>query len=497
MPQSNPPETPAGSTALVRVRSNSAEAFGRGLPVLDYEAFGRAEAADADREGTNQAKEGQSKNDPTNRQSRNREKSDSRESEEQNDDRNSNRNRKKPENRKNPKDDQRKDQDDSEEPEQSQGKKNSQDEEDDGEEDPKDKKPSGPALYKRPAVLITLVVLLIIIAVAGTLFWLWYRQYQSTDDAYIDGHVTEISPQVAAPVKFLHVDDNQLVKQGDLLVELDSTDFDVALHQAQAQVAAAQGRLEQSRAQIVTAQASVAQTLAEIDAAQVALDNTTRDLARYENVDDRARSQQQLDNALAAKKNAQAQLEQAKARNASAPAGVMTAEASVNSAQGDLQEAAGPELNGRKWNVNYCRIVAGTFTMAGVTHRTAENGTYVTPGQAMFSLVSLQHGILGDRELQRRETQLTLMKPGQAVCTSKSTLFLGKDFEGKVDSIQAGVGGPRFSRAARGENATGNFVKIVQRLPVKIIFNQDANTSDFGLLSPGLSRSGRASKYAD
>lgn len=332
-------------------------------------------------------------------------------------------------------------------------------------------------IYKRPLVLFSISAVLAALILGAVLYWLHARQYVSTDDAYIDGHVTPISPQVPALVRALYINDNQLVHKGELLLELDPTDYQVALEQARAQAVAATGRLAQAQTQVQAAKASVAQDTAQIDAAQVARDNATRDLQRYQEVDERARSRQQLDNARAAAKNAQAQLQEAQARQLSAEANVATSEAAVKAAEGDLRTA---DANVKKAEVSlgYCRIYAPS---AGrITERTVEAGAYVQTGQAMFSLVSPDVWVTANF----KETQLKHMHPGQPV-TIKVDAFPGTLFQGHVDSIQAGSGS-RFS-VLPAENATGNFVKVVQRVPVKILFEHGPNTNDAPLLSPGLS----------
>ncbi len=343
-------------------------------------------------------------------------------------------------------------------------------------ESPRPSPPPEP-VYKRPAFIVSVVLLFSIGLGCGLLYWLYSRHYVSTDDAYIDGHITQISPQVPALVLALHIDDNQLVRKGDLLIELDPTDYQVALEQAEAQVAAAQGRLLQTQTQIESAKAAVAEASAQIDASQVAVDNTSRDLQRYTQVDERARSRQQFDNATAAAKNALAQLEQSKARKVSAEASVATAQAAVKAAEGDLRTA---EANLRKAEVNlsYCRIYAPSD--GRVTQRTVEPGAYLQTGQAMFFLVSPNVWVTANF----KETQLKNMRPGQAV-TIKVDAYPNRKFRGHVDSIQAGSGS-RFS-VLPAENATGNFVKVVQRVPVKIIFDYGDNTSDAGILGPGFS----------
>jgi membrane fusion protein (multidrug efflux system) len=341
----------------------------------------------------------------------------------------------------------------------------------------KEKKPDKPPVYKRPAVIISISAFLIIVIIGGIAYWLHARHYVSTDDAYIDGHVTQISPQIPARALKLHITDNQFVHEGDLLIELDPTDYQVALEQANAQALAAQGRLAQAEAQIDAAKAAVSQANAEVEAAQVALHNTTSDLKRFQEVDERARSRQQLDNAVAAQKNAQAQLEQTKARKTSTEVNVTTAQAAVKAAEGELRTAQA-NVKRAEVNLGYCQIRAPCS--GRVTQRTVEAGAYLQTGQAMFALVDPDVWVTANF----KETQLKNMKPGQPV-TIKVDAFGGTKFEGHVDSIQAGSGS-RFSILPP-ENATGNFVKVVQRVPVKIIFNHGVNTNDEMLLSPGLS----------
>jgi membrane fusion protein (multidrug efflux system) len=345
------------------------------------------------------------------------------------------------------------------------------------EKDGRDAKPKKPPAYKRPLVIIIVSAVLLVAIIGAILYWLHARHFVSTDDAYIDGHVVQIAPQVPAPVTALHINDNQLVHKGDLMVELDETDYQVALEQAQAQLATSQGRLAQAQAQIESAHASVSQATAEVNAAQVSLDNATRDLQRYETVDERARSRQQLDNAVTTQKNAQARLEQTEAQKVSAEASVNTAEASVKAAQGETKTAEA-NIKRQQVNLGYCRIYAPAD--GRVTQRTVEVGNYVQTGSTMFMLVSPEVWITANF----KETQLRHMRPGQPV-TIKVDAFSNKELHGRVDSIQAGSGS-RFG-VLPAENATGNFVKIVQRVPVKIVFDEDSNTNEVELLSPGLS----------
>lgn len=330
---------------------------------------------------------------------------------------------------------------------------------------------------KKRILLVIGVFVLLVLLVGAVIIWLIVRQYVSTDDAYIDGYVTQVSARISAPVIARHVNDNEFVHLGDLLIELDPTDFRVALDQARAQVASSRGRVTQARAQIETAKAAVVQASAEIDAAQVQAENASRDLKRYQEVDERARSRQQLDNALTAQKNAEAQLEQARARKTSADAGVTSAEATVKAAEGELETSEAGEKRAEV-NLSYCKIYAPVS--GRVTERNVEVGNYVAPGQALFMLVEPDVWVTANF----KETQLANMRLGQPV-TITVDAYPDVKWHGHVDSIQAGSGS-RFS-VLPAENATGNFVKVVQRVPVKIVFDHDANTNDAPMLSPGLS----------
>lgn len=347
----------------------------------------------------------------------------------------------------------------------------------DKKEDPQPKKPEKPPLYKRRGFIPAVIIIAVVLIAAILVCWLILRQYVYTDDAYIDGHVTQVSARISSQVVALHIVDNQLVHKGDLLIELDPTTFQVALEQAKAQAASSQGKLAQAQAQVGTAKASVLTATAQFDAAQVQFGNADRDLKRYQEVDERARSRQQLDNAYTTRKNAQAQLEEAKAQKISADANVTSAEASVKAAQGDLETSMANEKSAEV-NLFYCKIYSPVE--GRVTARTVDVGNYVSPGQALFMLVDPRVWITANF----KETQLTLMRPGQPV-TIHVDAFPGHTWHGHVDSIQAGSGS-RFS-VLPAENATGNFVKIVQRVPVKIIFDAGENTNDAPMLSPGLS----------
>ncbi len=286
-----------------------------------------------------------------------------------------------------------------------------------------------------------------------------------------------ISPQISALVAAVHVTDNQLVHKGDLLVELDPTDYRAALAQAQGSEASSKGKLEQARTGVAASESLVAQATAELDAAKVNLDNSNRDLQRFQELDERAKSQQQLDNATATQKTAAAHVEQAKARLTSAEAQVASAKASIIAAEGDYQKAQA-DTNRAQINLGYCRIVAPSD--GRVTSKNVDAGIYVTSASQLFAIIPPDVWVIANF----KETQLSHMQPGQPV-TIKVDAYPDRQFHGTVQSIQAGTGS-RFS-VIPAENATGNFVKVVQRIPVKITFDGDVNSDPNHLLSPGMS----------
>ena len=241
-----------------------------------------------------------------------------------------------------------------------------------------------------------------------TVIYVWYNShYETTDDAFIDGHIVPISARVPGHVWKSHVTDNQQLKKGQLVVELDPSVY-------QAQVDQARAGVEQADANAVDA---------------------IRNLERYEALIEKSDiSQQQFDDAKAQALSAQAQVDQAKAALAQA------------------------ELN-----LSYTKVYVPN---AGkVTERNVEPGMYVNPGQPLFSLVRPDIWVTANF----KETQLTYMRPGQPVTIHVDT-YPGKKFKATVNSIQAGSGA-RFSLFPP-ENATGNYVKVVQRVPVKITFDE-------------------------
>jgi len=332
-------------------------------------------------------------------------------------------------------------------------------------------------MHRRPLLMILVIGLAVAGAIAGIQYWIHAQHYESTDDATLEGHVIPISAQVPARVLAVHVQDNQLVKQGDVLVDLDPTDYQVAIDQARGSLAAMQGKLTEAEAQVPAAGAERDEARAALDAAQTNFEKADRDLKRFESLDDRAVSKQQLDSSTSVQKSDWAAVEQARAKLASAESQIATAQAVVVAARGDVEKAAA-DLQRAQVNLGYCQIKASED--GRVTRKDVEPGAYVTSGQALLALVPPEVWVVANF----KETQLTNMRPGQPV-TIHLDAYPDHEFVGHLDSIQSGTGA-RFSMLPA-ENATGNFVKIVQRVPTKVVFDQNQSDDPTRALVPGMS----------
>ena len=324
--------------------------------------------------------------------------------------------------------------------------------------------------------------------IIGLVFFAHSQSYESTDDAFIDVHSVNISSKVAGRVARVVVTDNQEVKKGDVLVELDPRDFDAqvneqkaALNSAVAQLDAARAGLEQGLAHVLTLQATVESDQAAAEAARAQADLGAKDLKRSEDLyNQKVVSSQDLDNARASAKGTQETLnsdlkkvvsDQAQVNEAKAQVGAITALVQSQQAKIDQSTAS---LDTATLNQSYSKVYAPED--GRVTRKSVAAGDYVQAGQSMFALVPDDVWITANF----KENQIGLMRPGQPVEIDVDALP-GHKFDGRVDSIQAGSGAA-FSLLPP-ENATGNYVKVVQRVPVKLVFNQQP---DAGLpLGPG------------
>jgi membrane fusion protein (multidrug efflux system) len=294
-----------------------------------------------------------------------------------------------------------------------------------------------------------IIIVLAILMVLGLSYLRYAMSHESTDDAFVTGHIVAVSSKVDGHIEKVYVNDNQWVEEGDLLAGIDPNDFQVSLDLAIAGLSAAQAAAEQARAQVI--------------AAEVEAKRTGKDRERYQQLFDAKAgiTQQQLDNATAAANSATAQLEMANKQVAVAEAKILEAKAAVDKAQ---------------LNLSYTRISAPQS--GRITNKAIEAGEYIRTGQPLMTIVPQEVWVVGNF----KETQLKYMRPGQPV-KIKVDAYPQKFFKGHIDSIQAGTGAV-FSLLPP-ENATGNYIKVVQRVPVKILFDEDAN--NLKMLSPGMS----------
>ena len=421
---------------------------------------------------------------------------------------------------------------------------------------------------KLPVIIIGSVLL--IAGIGGLIYWLHARQFESTDDAFIDGDVVQISPKIAAYVTKVYVKSNQQVHKGDLLLELNTQDYEARLEQAKAQLRTAEAQKNQSQAQVdltrktteasqaqavsnvQTTRSNVQQSKAAADAkqslisqAQSAVKTAQANLAQvkatvpqvesnlnlakieynrrqklFQNGDISAQSRDQAVNAL---QTAQSQLDAARKQVEAAQSRVVEAQANVNVAQQNYQQslkqvdltqsqvnesagrlqdaAAAPEriavsesqvgtsaanietartaVAQAELDLSYAKIYAPEDGY--IARKNVEEGQFVQPGAALIAL-SQSDDIWVTANF--KETQLELMRVGQTV-ELKVDAYPNEKFQGKIESFQAGTGS-RFSVLPT-ENATGNYVKVVQRVPVKIVFDKQPDDNKAHLLAPGMS----------
>jgi membrane fusion protein (multidrug efflux system) len=331
--------------------------------------------------------------------------------------------------------------------------------------------------FRRPIVLLSGTAILLLAILAGIIWWLHARNYEDTDDAFIDARVVRIASQIAGQITRIDVEDNQQVQPGQELIEINPADARSRVAQIMAQEAQAETLVGQARAQINGAEANYQQALASVSGAQAQAQNAQRELARYHAlvaINPQAAAQSQIDQAETLARNTAAQAEAAvkqaqgiAAQRAAAAAQLKGAQAQIAALQAQVAQA--------NINLGYTRIVA---PVAGhIAQRTAAVGTYVAPGQQMLAIVPLQIWVTANF----KETQLADMRPGQPA-EIKADACPDAKIRGHVDSIQRGAG-QAFSLLPP-ENATGNFVKVVQRVPVKIVL--DAVPQDCPL-GPGMS----------
>ncbi|HTZ36203.1 MAG TPA: HlyD family secretion protein [Stellaceae bacterium] len=317
--------------------------------------------------------------------------------------------------------------------------------------------------------LVVLAVVVIAAAAGGAWYYLSTRGTVSTDDAYTDGVPITMASKVAGYVTELNVTDNQLVHAGDLLLRIDPRDFQAARDQAAAAVKLADAQLENARINLeiakVTFPARLSQADAQRDQAQANLTLAEREYRRQRSVDPRATTQDAIDTAAAQQRADAATLQNNQAAVSIArlvPENIGQAEAQVRQLEAQLAQAQA-QLAAAELNLSYTELRAPQD--GWITKRNVARGTYVQVGQAAFSIVTRDIWVTANF----KETELDGMQPGQQV-RIRVDAYPQLRLTGHVDSIQMGSGS-RFT-AFPPENATGNWVKIVQRVPVKIVIDQ-------------------------
>jgi len=384
---------------------------------------------------------------------------------------------------------------------------------------------ASPRKQRRFTPFIAGAIVVVLLAI-GVGWYLYAQGYEETDDAEVDGHLNPIASRIDGTITAVHVDDNQAVQTGQLLVELDPNDDRIALQQAQAQHDQAEAQLHAShpnlpitrisnqndltsqQAEVVAAEASLAAAQHDLDSAvaklkesQAVNDRNQADFARYQTLYDKqevSRADYDQYRSIAAAQlqtvaanqsgvaSAQKTVEQRKAQLAqqqsklrqtesSAPLQVAIREADIKSQEANA-EATQAALDQSRLNLGYTHIAAPVSGV--ITQRSAEIGARISKGQQLFMIVQTDDLWV---TANFKETQLSRMRPGQHVRIHVDALR--DDFDGTVESMPA-VTGSRTS-VLPPENATGNYVKVIQRLPVRIRFSK--GQKDLDKLRPGMS----------
>ncbi|MGF6606453.1 membrane fusion protein (multidrug efflux system) [Paraburkholderia sp. WSM4175] len=320
---------------------------------------------------------------------------------------------------------------------------------------------------KKPLIILGAVVILI--GIVGFVWWFATRNEVTTDDAYTDGNAITMAPKVSGYVVTLAVDDNQFVHKGDLLLVIDKRDYQAQVDQAKAQLGLAKAQLNAAQVQLDIARvqypAQYRQAKAQTSSAEANLREAQASWQRQHTVDPRATTQQNVDTADAQRQSANASLEQARAQQRTAslvPQQLREAEAAVDERRQQVHQAEA-QLEQAQLNLSYCEVRAPSD--GWITRRNVQLGSFLTAGVSLFSIVTPQVWVTANF----KESQLERMRPGDKVKVDVDA-YPKLDLRGHVDSVQLGSGS-RFS-AFPTENATGNFVKIVQRVPVKIIIDE-------------------------
>lgn len=332
----------------------------------------------------------------------------------------------------------------------------------------------------------TFIIILIVLVVVGGWFgiskYIHAQHHEETDDAQVEANISPVIPRISGYVTQVRVKDNQKVKKGDTLLVLDDRDLKIKLEQAEAALATAESNLGAARASsaaahanIASSQAGVSTADAQIETAKINVVRTTQDFNRYANlIKDHAITQQQYEQQLAAKETAEKQL-QVLIQQKNQAASQTSAVASQSNASSSQIAIAGSTIKQRQVDVDDAKLMLSYTAIIApedglVSKVNVQEGQYVTTGQALFSIV-LNQDIWVVANF--KETQFDKMKIGQKVIVHADA-FPNHPFEATVASFAAATGA-RFALLPP-DNSSGNFVKVVQRLPVKIEFTQSADS---------------------
>lgn len=339
---------------------------------------------------------------------------------------------------------------------------------------------------------IILTVLLVLGITYGSYKYIHSLSHEGTDDAQIEKNMNPIIPRVTGYVTKVYVKDNDFVKKGDTLFTIDNKDYLVRLEDAKAGLAAAEGNFEVSKADVGSALASVSVSDANvqsaggnIETAKIRLGRATNDFERYDNLyKNHSITKQQYEQALAAKQEAESQLRilQQQQKASTYQKSVIVAKSNVSNKQTEVAAAnikrAQAMLEAAKLNLDYTIVTA---SIDGQVSKIAiQPGQLVQLGQSLFYIINNQEAWV---IANFKETQLNKMKMGQKV-TIKVDAYPDMDFEGEITSFSPATGS-KFSLLPP-DNATGNFVKTIQRLPVKISLNASNDVEKIKLLRPGM-----------
>jgi membrane fusion protein (multidrug efflux system) len=334
--------------------------------------------------------------------------------------------------------------------------------------------PVGARLRQHPYLTAGGAIVLVLLLAAGTLWWLHARQYESTDDAFIDARSVTIAVQLTGTIVDVPVTDNETVPAGAVLVKIDPRDYQAALAQARAQVDQAIASMANFDAQIAAQQARIDAAKKQVIQAEAALTYSRQQNQRAQELLARgAGTEQQAQQSASDLRQKEAAYASAQADESAQEKQIPVLETQKQGAQAQLEQG---QAAVRRAEANLVRTQIMAPETGRATKISAAVGGLAQPGQALMMFVPVNVWVTANF----KETQLDRMRPGEPVEISVDA-YPGRTFRGHVDSIQAGSGAA-FSLLPP-ENATGNFVKVVQRVPVKIVFDGEPGV----YLGPGMS----------